>query len=493
MRNATPRDTATRVWTPILVVAFLSHALAWQPISAIANSSADDDERDIPSTNPDVAPLAIFHKAWSVVKESYHDPTFNSQDWSRWEHKYDRQIKNHRDAHKAIETMLASLGDRYTRGLPRSAFDDVRSCPPSIPAGIGVQIGVDKIGRIIVLAPTPGMPAAKAGLRPADAIVEVDGNPIRGGMSVDEVSKQIRGLRGTPVTVTIERHHHRKRFDLIRDTIVSRSVTTDMMLNNDVGYLRIGDFISHKMHDHAREALDRLRDAHGIIIDLRTNPGGLLSNAIDISSLFLEEGIVSYSLERDGKQTAAPANGKPISSQPIVILVNDRTASAAEITAAALRDHGRASIVGQRTYGKGLIQGITRLADGSGMNVTIARYLSPAGHEIRDGIRPDYEICISPDDQESGKGSWYDYGPDEETGAVRTPKDGKDVLLAKAIEVLQAKLNAPAPKCIVQGHIERNQQRSFLSGLHAEASSLFSSVFRSTRRFIFDLFDDFVT
>src|SRR5262249_7127286 len=176
-----------------------------------------------------------------------------------------------------------------------------------------------------------------------------------------------------------------------------------------------------------------------IILDLRQNPGGLLTNAIDISNMFLDGGNIVSTVDRDGYKTPAMSDGKPVCHQPMVVLIDQGSASASEITGGALRDNGRAALVGQKTFGKGLVQGINRLEDGSGVNITIARYLTPNDTDInKKGITPDYGIELSDKDYQDGKGPWW-LDPDGPT-VKRSPEDKKDVQLAKAVEVLKAKL-----------------------------------------------------
>ena len=466
--------------------ALFAQGNAWLcvPASAIEFDDPEIYRKQFDSAGSTANPVEVYHKVWELIKDSYYDPALNSQDWSRWEHKYDRKIVTRRDAQKAMETMLASLGDRYTRYLDESEFDDERAQIEALFYGVGIHLGVGKTGRVSVIAPIPGTPAAKAGLQTGDEIAAIDGTPVPGGMPLEQAVRHIRGPKGTKVVLTIVRGNQRKQFSLKRDEIAVHGVSDAMMLDKRIGYIRISTFISHDGPKYIREAIDQLRSASGIIVDLRNNPGGLLANALAVSSLFIEEGVVSITAERDGKQTPMYAEKNCISQQPIVILVDKGTASAAEITASALRDHGRATLVGEATYGKGLIQGITRLHDGAGVNITIGQYLSPAGHEINDGVTPDYEVKISPSDQEQGLGPWFSYGSEE-----CNPKGKKDIQLGKALEVLRAKLDAPA-QCVVQGRIDHSTRRSFITSFRADVVGLFTGVFRATRRFFFNLFDD---
>jgi carboxyl-terminal processing protease len=392
--------------------------------------------------NPGADQYRLYHRVWEIIRDTFYEPTYNNQNWSRWEHRYDGKLKTMDDSKKAIETMLASLGDRYTRYLDKSAFEEENNAIAARLYGIGIQMGMDKTQRIVVIAPIEGTPAARAGLMPADEIAEVNGKSTKGS-SVEEVSKQIRGPIDTQVTLTINRNKEKKMFTITRAEIPVKSVQTVEMLNNDIGYVRLSTFISQVANAEMREALAKLTPARGIILDLRDNPGGLVTNAIDISSMFLEGGPVVSTVDRNNHKVQSMSNGRPITRQPLVVLINQGSASASEITSGALRDHNRADLVGSKSFGKGLVQAINRLFDGSGVNVTIARYLTPNNTDInKKGIVPDQELKLEIKDYKEGRGPWW-MDPEGPT-VKRSPKDGKDVQLKKAIEVLEKKIQGVA-------------------------------------------------
>jgi carboxyl-terminal processing protease len=402
----------------------------------------------LPDRCADMPPVELYHDVWQLIKDRYYDPGFNGQKWSRWEHKYDKYLKTTADAHKAIETMLASLGDRYTRYLNKEAFDDQTTVIEAKLYGIGIQMGVDKTHKLVVMTPIEGSPAEAAGLLPMDEIAEIDGKATS-TMSVEQASKMIRGQIGTKVTLTIMRNKERKVFTITRDEIQVKSVQTAKMLSDDIGYIRLSTFMSQFANDEIRKALEKLSPARGIIIDLRSNPGGLVTNAIDICSMFMDGkgGIIVSTVDREGKFQSSRAPGTPISWQPLVLLINGASASAAEITSGALHDQKRAQLVGEKTFGKGLVQAITRLNDGSGVNITIARYVTPNNIDIhKKGIEPDFEVKLSNDDIRNGHGPWW-IEPDGFTGK-RQPEDLKDWQLKKAVDVLQEKMGlmSTAPK-----------------------------------------------
>lgn len=387
-------------------------------------------------------PKSLYHRVWQLVQENYVDPTFNDQKWSKWEHRYDSDIKTNEDARKAIETMLISLGDRYSRYLDPAAFADEKEQIESHLFGIGIQMGLDKTHKLVVIAPIEGTPAARAGLMPLDEITEVDGKATQ-GLSVEEVSKFIRGPIGSTVKMVVTRDKERRTFVMVRDEIPLHSVQTAKMLTDDIGYIRLSTFMSQRANQEMREALDKLGPARGLIIDLRNNPGGLVTNALDVCNMFLDGGIIVSTVDRTGSFQSARAAGTPITRQPMVVLINHGSASASEITSGALHDGRRAELVGQKSFGKGLVQSITRLEDGSGLNLTIAKYLTPNNIDIhKKGIVPDYEVDLKPEDYEAGRGPWWldPSGP----SVHRAPEDLKDVQLKKAVEVLKDKLATPA-------------------------------------------------
>ena len=387
-------------------------------------------------------PDTLYHKVWQLITEDFYDPDkLKDARWQRWEHKYDGKLKNMDDAHLAIETMLASLDDRYTRFLDRDAFDDEKSQIDARLFGIGVQIGVDKNHRIIVIAPIEGTPASRAGLMPADEIFEINGKSTK-GWTVEEAAKQIRGEINTEVKLTLLRGKDKIKVVVTRAEIPIKAVQTAKILDGNVGYVRLGSFISQQATKEMRESIANVTTlgAKGIILDLRDNPGGLLTNAIDISNMFLDKGNIVSTVDRDGYKTSAPSDGKPLCRLPLVVLINKGSASASEITSGALRDNGRATLVGQTTYGKGLVQGINRLEDGSGVNITIARYLTPNDTDInKKGIGPDVAVTLNDQDYKDGKGEWWldPQGPITK----RSPEDMKDVQLKAALDVVHKKLD----------------------------------------------------
>lgn len=387
--------------------------------------------------NKKVDPEHLYKKVWELIKKDYVDQSFNSQDWNIWKDRYKGKLVTLEDAHKAIETMLASLGDRYTRFLDRKDFEDEKQAINAKLTGVGIQIGLDKSQRLIIIAPIEGTPGYKAGLRPGDEIIEVNGNSTK-GISVEEAASQIKGPVGTKVTLTISRAKETFKKTITRAEIPIKAIAKGdaKLIKRNIGYVRLNSFISQEASKEMREALKKLDKADGLIIDLRNNPGGLLTNAIEISDMFLNDGIIVSTVDRDGYIQSIKATDNTITNKPVVILVNENSASASEIFSGALKDNLRAKVVGSKTFGKGLVQGINKLDDGSGVNITIAKYLTPSKSDINElGIKPDIEVNLTEEDYKESKGPWF--SDPNNLPSKRNPEDGKDVQLTKGIEVLK--------------------------------------------------------
>lgn len=411
----------------------------WQKhylISARFSSSISSDEI---FTRVPVLPEYLYARVWDLVLDDFYDKTFNGQSWKRWQHKYDGKLHTLEDAHKAIETALISLGDRYSRFLDQEQFADEKSQIKAKLCGIGVQIGIDKNHRLSVIAPMDGSPALKAGIKTGDEVIEINGTSTK-GMEISNAAKLIRGVASSKVNLVIQRGSQKIKILVTRAEIPIKVVTVARMLDNEVGYIRLNSFLSSNAYNEVKDALGKLSKARGIILDLRDNPGGLLSNAISISSLFLNTGTVVSTIDRNGYKTTAPCNGRPICINPVVVLVNHGSASASEITSAALQDNNRALLIGEQTYGKGLVQGVYRLLDGSGVNITIARYLTPSGDDINKiGITPDQVVNLTYADYKNRKGPWW-FNIPSSSMVNKNSTDLKDAQLNVAIGAIRKQI-----------------------------------------------------
>lgn len=346
---------------------------------------------------------ALYDMVWKIINTKYLDQTNNGQDWERWRHKYDDKITSAEDAYVAIDTMLASLNDRYTRFVPPKEFEEEKSMIKGSLFGIGVQIGL-RDGKILVISPIEDTPGEKAGLKPEDEILAIDGASTK-DMTVEKAADKIRGKKGTAVSLLIKRKGEaNKTYSIVRDEIVIKSISVklpeEFKLDERLGYIRISSFMGKNSGNDFEKELRKLKNKEGIIIDLRANSGGLLNNAIQIADMFLDEDIIVSTVDRDGYKDTAMSRRAFISDQPLVVLINKGSASASEILSGALKDNQRAILVGENTFGKGLVQEVKSLAPfGSGLNITIQKYLTPNGTDInKKGIAPDIEIKLSEED-----------------------------------------------------------------------------------------------
>ena len=306
----------------------------------------------------------------------------------------------------AIKGMVQSL-DPHSAYLSKEEHQDLLSETKGSFSGIGVEITVrDNV--LTVVSPIEGTPAYKAGMQAGDRIIKIDGKNAA-DMTLPEAIKSIRGEKGTKVTLTIMREGVEKplEFTVTRDVIPIRSVRSTL-LTPKIAYVRISNFQSKTTNDLVAELekLENGRKLEGLILDLRNNPGGLLSQAIDVSDLFLDSGVIVSTKGRESSQDlkATAHKKKTNRTYPIIVLVNGGSASAAEIVAGALQDNKRALILGTKTFGKGSVQTIIPLSDGSGLRLTTAMYYTPSGRSIQaSGIEPDVEVKFVPPVEEDGK------------------------------------------------------------------------------------------
>lgn len=369
------------------------------------------------------SPCELYDTVWKLINNKFVDQSNNSQDWQRWRHKYDDQIKTNEDAYVAIDTMLASLNDPYTRFLDPKAFAEETNSIKGSLKGIGTQIAI-KDGKLVVISPIENSPAEKAGIKADDEILGINGESTK-GISIDKAADKIRGEKGTTVTLLIKRKSEEKplTFTIVRDEIEVKAVSVnppmETKIPENIQYIRLSSFISKNAGTELGEIIAKNRNKSGFIIDLRSNPGGLLTNAILISDMLLKGGVIVSTVDRDGYKETATASSQYLTQKPVVVLVNKGSASASEILSGALKDNRRATLVGTQTFGKGIVQEINKLPEGSGVNITIQRYLTPSGNDIhKKGITPDVIIDLT----------------DENI------KNKDDVQLKKGIEVLSQKI-----------------------------------------------------
>ena len=339
----------------------------------------------------------LVAEVWRIVNRAYLDETFNHQNWWFTRQRILKQpLASRDDTYKAIQQMLGSLDDPYTRLLPPEQYRSLQTNTSGELTGVGLQITKDeKPGWLRVIAPIEGSPAEAAGIQPKDIVLEIDGVETT-GLTLDEAAARMRGQQGTTVTLKLQHSDDAEPqwVSLTRQVITLNPVYADLRKTTGgqtIGYLRLTQFNGNAVENlaNAIRTLDE-GDAAGYVLDLRNNPGGLLQAGIEIARMWLPHGTIVFTVSRQGILDSFEAYGPALTDDPLVVLVNEGTASASEILAGALQDNDRAQLVGGTTFGKGLIQSLFDLSDGSGLAVTVAKYETPDHHDInRLGIRPD--------------------------------------------------------------------------------------------------------
>lgn len=355
-----------------------------QPFSVGTTDSPEEAER-------------LYHEAWQRLLEEYVDPSYNHQDWYHWKDHYKGRLQTQEDAYVAIQTMTSSLNDVYTRYLkPRDMAEQTISIDSKL-SGIGVQISM-KDGKLFVVSIFEDTPAFKAGLMPKDVISKI-GDVDTSGMDVEDAADHIRGPEGTIVRLTILRGNQALVKEIPRAEIKIKSVFTKPLKDPQVGYIRLSSFISETEMSELDAVVAKVKGKKAIILDLRGNYGGLLTNAVDVADMFLDKGAIVQIVDKNHNQRSFDAQPGVVLDQPLVVLVDGGSASASEIVSGALKDHKRGVLIGSQTFGKGLVQKIVPLYDGSGLNITISKYLTPNGTDInKKGIEPTIKVPFTPQD-----------------------------------------------------------------------------------------------
>lgn len=322
--------------------------------------------------------------------------------------------------------MVAALGDPYSEYYSKEELEDVLSSNQGISYGIGAYISLNQtMDTAMISGVMEDTPAEEAGLREGDIIYKVDGEATQ-GMSVSKVVSLVKGKENTTVHLTIYREGEPDflEIDVVRGKLIETETVDSGMLEdtNQIGYLRIREF-DGVTSDQFNEAMAELKasDMKGLILDLRSNPGGDLTAVTEVARRLLPEGLIVYTEDKAGKRTEYTCDGEYEIQIPMVVLVNEYSASASEILAGAIKDYNKGTLVGTTTYGKGIVQRINRLEDGTALKLTVSAYFTPSGKNIHGiGIEPDVELE-------------YDYEAYE--------ADGTDNQIEKAIEILEGKIN----------------------------------------------------
>ena len=370
----------------------------------------------IPPETPLEAPegvpeeLAVVWEVWALLAAEHVDrETFDAKVFTE----------------ASIKGMLVALNDPHTNYVGADVFNIENQDIRGQFEGIGAHVSMNADGRLVVVAPIADSPAERAGIRPGDVIIEVDGESILGASLIEAVSK-IRGPRGSVVSLLVQHVGEVEKviIEVERGVIPLQSVILRSEPGERVAHIRLTNFYddtADKLAAMVREALDS--GSEGIVLDVRDNPGGLLSSVVDVTSLFLDDGLILYEVDGEGrrKDWAVRRNDDTLENVPLVILANQFSASASEILVGALQDYGRATVVGKKTFGKGSVNILRQLDNGAGLFLTFARWYTPDGRIIdRNGLEPDIEVTHGDPQQED----------------VRQ--------LEKAIEILEAELQRRA-------------------------------------------------
>ncbi len=349
------------------------------------------------------SPKEVIDQTWQIVFRDYLDINgkYTPERWRTLRRQVlSKSYGSTKESYEAIRGMLASLDDPYTRFMDPREFKEMQIDTSGELTGVGIQLSLDKETKeLIVVSPIEGSPASRAGVMPKDVILSIDGKSTK-GMSTEDAVKLIRGQAGSTVTLQLRRDGKVVDTPLVRARIELHAVDSQVNTSADgtrIGYIRLKQFNANAAKDMA-DALKKLEgeNVQGYVLDLRSNPGGLLMASITIARQWLDEGVIVSTKTRDGIEDTKRANGRSLTQKPLVVLVNEGSASASEILSGALQDNHRAVVVGEKTFGKGLVQSVRGLSDGSGMTVTIAKYLTPNGRDIhKHGIDPDVRAKLT--------------------------------------------------------------------------------------------------
>ncbi len=345
----------------------------------------------------------VIDHVWQIVYRDFLDSSgkFQKSNWINLRKEVlSKTYSDSNEAYDAIRDMLSKLEDSYTRFLEPKEFNQMRIDTSGELTGVGIQIVKDKESDdLIIISPIEGTPAFDAGIKARDKILSIDDISTE-GMNIEEAVKLIRGQRGTKVKLEILRGSNSFFKILSREKIEIKSVSSKVNQTKNglsIGYVRIKQFNANA----SKETRDAIKDLEtkkvaGYVLDLRSNPGGLLESSIDISRHFINKGVIVSTVSKDGLKETKKGNGQALTKKPLVVLVNEGSASASEIVSGAIKDNKRGKLVGKKTFGKGLVQSMRTLVDGSGLTVTVAKYLTPNGTDInKSGIIPDIEVRMN--------------------------------------------------------------------------------------------------
>ena len=376
-----PRFT---LWSFLFLLVLALASAVMMAVACATFSVGSSEPESVAELPPEFSKLA---EVWDLLQREHIDPS---------------GIDPQAAANGAIRGMMDSIDDPHASYLDSDQYSMMRQDIRGYFEGIGAEVGV-RNGLITIIAPIPDTPAEEAGVRPGDVIMEVDGESTA-GLELFEVINLIRGQQGTSVRLLVRRDRtgETEELEIIRGVIPLESVRLTMLVGR-IGHLRITSF-SGTSKEELLKALERFERSRGLglVVDIRNNPGGLVSSVVEVTSQFVGEGLVLYQLDGQGNRRDWNAEPGGLALEvPMVVLMNNGSASASEVFAGAIMHHGRAKTIGVTTYGKGSVNNLWPLTDGSAVNFTIARWYTPSGKLIEgEGVTPDMILEASEDDSD---------------------------------------------------------------------------------------------
>lgn len=350
------------------------------------------------------SPKAVVDQAWQIVYREYVDPTFNKNDWLAVRRELlSKDYSSKTEAYTALRQALAKLEDPYSRFMDPDQYRALTDQTSGELSGVGMRLRADEKTKIIsVLEPLRNSPAIQAGVKAGDQILMIDNRSAK-GMTVEEAASLIRGEVGSKVKIKFARDNKPFELTITRARVEVPSVESSVKQEEGqrVGYIRLNQFTTHSQEEMQLTVKSLVgKGVDSFVLDLRGNPGGSLKACIDISRMWINEGPIVKTVDRDNANEVYEANRSALTDLPLVVLVDKGSASSSEIFSGAVKDNKRALLVGTETFGKALVQSLHSLSDGSGIAVTIAHYYTPDGTDIsKKGIKPDIEIELTEEQQ----------------------------------------------------------------------------------------------
>ena len=380
---------------PILLLVLFFLFLAKENVNLVQEEKISPDNVEI---SKEVSPKELFLNSYKVIKNNYWDKALCGENLLKWKKRYENKIKDDDDAKVAINSMLASLDDPYSKFLDKEEFLEQTTSINSKIYGIGINIA-SQAGKIFIINVIKGTPADYADLKTGDMILKVN-NKDAAGKSIFQIANYIKDPAIKTVNLEILRDNKKLIKQVKKTEIKIKTVKADI-LDKQIGYIRISSFISSETPIEFIDAMNKVKDTNALILDLRGNTGGLFQNAVFVADIFLENKNIVSVLGRGGHKSLYKTHSKSyVYKKPMAVLVDNESASASEIVSGALKDNDRAIIVGTKTFGKGLVQKVFLMPNSTGMNLTIARYLTPDDIDInKKGITPDYLVQITNEDR----------------------------------------------------------------------------------------------